>query len=712
MGKGLMRRSAILIALFVILIVGVYSLNNIVNGLEKEDAAIEAIALRQAFLAEGIFATATYLSYDQNDAIRRNLSDKIKAFDQGLKLLLEGGVLPPQILSYLHIDTIHPAPPEVQDQIKSILSLWRQVRERLDAISSSSNAQMTAEALAEDRRTLLDELNRLQAVLAEHAVGKTAWWRRVRSATLIAGTVFAFLVGLLISRGIVRPLKNLLSFVKALAEDTLDLTQRLPVKSRDELGYLSAAFNHFIEFLRRSFWDTFCTFRDSAVQMSAVEDQVRRSSSVFKEMHEELSRGSKDIDEIAASVQEANSGIAEIAAASEGLARMAEELNAAAAEIGERAASGQSALEEVRKSILTMRDQGHGVAQSTEAVTEKASLIQDVVKAITAIADRTNLLALNAAIEAARAGEHGKGFAVVAEEVRKLAEESRRAAVQIGENLNAVMEEVEGNAKEIASMAEEMDSVAKRSDRVIEEIAAVLKGIASVGTSAEGVASSAEELSASTEEMSAASEQIASRTSDLKEIMERVTHTAKTMEGSLVSLSEETKRVVNLSRAMLDKFSRFKLAQKEDFIAEVEGALEAHKRWVKRLKAVTSGDEAFSFVQTDPTRCHFGVFYAISIPPQEIAALWEEIGKIHEIVHKSALPAIEAVSRRDFDAAKAMYGRAEEASRKLTALMERCLAICKGEAPLEAPTGLRALPVTASASAADSKVAQAFASRP
>jgi len=52
-----------------------------------------------------------------------------------------------------------------------------------------------------------------------------------------------------------------------------------------------------------------------------------------------------------------------------------------------------------------------------------------------------------------------------------------------------------------------------------------------------------------------------------------------------------------------------------------------------------------------------------------------------------------------------MCDRAEEASRKLIALMERCLAICKGQASLEAPTSLRALPATAPASAAESKVA-------
>src|SRR5690606_13075857 len=73
---------------------------------------------------------------------------------------------------------------------------------------------------------------------------------------------------------------------------------------------------------------------------------------------------------------------------------------------------------------------------STAAVTvtelgRSAEEIGVVVKAITSIAEQTNLLALNATIEAARAGEAGKGFAVVASEVKDLARESARAAEDI-----------------------------------------------------------------------------------------------------------------------------------------------------------------------------------------------------------------------------------------------------------------------------------------
>jgi signal transduction histidine kinase len=60
----------------------------------------------------------------------------------------------------------------------------------------------------------------------------------------------ALLVGGLLMAGLLTPVRSLTAAARALARG--DLSQRVPVRSRDELGELSAAFNHMAENLERS----------------------------------------------------------------------------------------------------------------------------------------------------------------------------------------------------------------------------------------------------------------------------------------------------------------------------------------------------------------------------------------------------------------------------------------------------------------------------
>jgi len=85
--------------------------------------------------------------------------------------------------------------------------------------------------------------------------------------------------------------------------------------------------------------------------------------------------------------------------------------------------------------------------------------IGDVVKAITSIAEQTNLLALNATIEAARAGEAGKGFAVVASEVKDLAQETARATEDIARRVEAIQADTAGAVSAISEISEIIASI-------------------------------------------------------------------------------------------------------------------------------------------------------------------------------------------------------------------------------------------------------------
>jgi methyl-accepting chemotaxis protein len=119
-----------------------------------------------------------------------------------------------------------------------------------------------------------------------------------------------------------------------------------------------------------------------------------------------------------------------------------------------------SSIEEVERNVVAATGvAAHGEALAAEANAEVAALeeasaeINDVVRAIQAIAAQTKLLALNATIEAARAGEAGRGFAIVAEEVKELSGETERATSSVGSRVATIQARVGAVTSSLAQIS-------------------------------------------------------------------------------------------------------------------------------------------------------------------------------------------------------------------------------------------------------------------
>jgi len=277
----------------------------------------------------------------------------------------------------------------------------------------------------------------------------------IRNSILVTTLMATLLVSgvvLFFSRSITLPLKQAVAGLQDIAQGEGDLTMRLKVNSRDEIGELARWFNLFIEKLQ-----------GIVGQIAENTRSIDGSSLSLANIATELSTGSEDTsrraDSVAAAAEEMTTNLNNVAAAMEQsttntsmVASAAEEMTATINEIAHNTQKAHSislaAVEKASSTSTRMAELG-----------KAAQAIGKVTEAITEISEQTNLLALNATIEAARAGEAGKGFAVVANEIKELAKQTASATHDIKKQIEEVQDTTATTVQEINQISEVINNV-------------------------------------------------------------------------------------------------------------------------------------------------------------------------------------------------------------------------------------------------------------
>ncbi len=392
----------------------------------------------------------------------------------------------------------------------------------------------TAEAyrlLNEDLDTawseLLDDTHALRVLVEQRVADLAASSARVAAVSMTvivvigaASIVLAVLLGIAVTRSIVRPLGRAVTALEAMADGDLTVPATVGThdpRGRDEVAQMATALTTAQTSLRGALSEvsgTAATVTDAASSLgttgTAFRDAVEGVSSQAGVVAAAAEQVSRNIQSVAAGAEQMGASIREIAQSA-----------------NDAASASTEAVTQARTTSVTVTELG-----------ESAREIGDVVRAITSIAEQTNLLALNATIEAARAGEAGKGFAVVAGEVKELAQESARAADDITRRITANQEQtdlavtaigeitstvarINDYQLTIASAVEEQTATTNEMSRSVAEAAT---GASEIAATIGGVAAASATSASVVGEMTSSVQDVAAMGGDLRASVARFTY--------------------------------------------------------------------------------------------------------------------------------------------------------------------------------------------
>ena len=357
----------------------------------------------------------------------------------------------------------------------------------------------------------------LSGVLTEGVDAFYADFGKTLALVAVGYLLVAFFAGWII-RDITKPLNDVVSVAGQIASG--DLTVNVATVERtDEMGGLLRTLNRMV----RSLTDIVSQVQKSGLQVNTSVNQI----SVTGKQQQTTA------NEIATTATEIGATAKEISATSLELVNMMKDATAVAEDTATLAGKGQEGLARMRETMNQLTGSATLIQTKLAVLNEKAANINQVVTAITKIADRTNLLSLNAAIEAEKAGEYGRGFSVVATEIRRLADQTAVATYDIEQMVKEMQAAVSAGtlgmnqtAEDVRNGVKEVQAVGAQLAQIIQQVQALAPRFELVNSGMQSQATGGQQISDSLNQLTKAVQQTAQSLEQSNQAIEQLKSTA------------------------------------------------------------------------------------------------------------------------------------------------------------------------------------------
>ncbi len=387
---------------------------------------------------------------------------------------------------------------------------------------------------------VLDEENRVAVVLgsdydASEIVKRLNHIRIWMMQIGVIGVLAALVVSHLIIRTITGSLWKVNQKIYELVNSEGDLTQKLQVRTGDEMELMADNVNALLKYIREIMLhisDDSNKLNESTKivfgNLTSAGENVMEVSSTMEQMSAAMEESTATLSQIGESMGEVYTNINYIAEKAETGNQLTRDIKGKAQKIYDYAEEEQV---NARTAVQQLADSVNDKIRKSKSVEEINLLTEDIIS----ITGQTNLLALNASIEAARAGEAGKGFAVVADEIGKLASTSANTAAQIKQVSAVVIAAVEGLALEAEKMLQCMEETA-------------MEGYRKLLSTSQGYREDAENIHGMMENFAEDSERLEQSINNIKDALQSVSTAIEENARGVVNVSEVSAQLTESMR--------------------------------------------------------------------------------------------------------------------------------------------------------------------